>query len=202
MEDKFSKIDTNQDKVNKIIQCGYKVFARNSLEKASTNMIVKEAGISRGILYHYFEDKQELFDFLMYFSVKKSIEELDKAIDWNDGDLIKRYKVMTKHRIHLIAKYPQMIEFLTKYGYMSNRYKEQFPSVLNWKERFYSSNVDYDLFKEQENIKAHIRIISWTFKGMTNEFLFAHEENSDDTVIDAYIQKVEDYYNLMAKLFY
>ncbi|BDU51613.1 TetR/AcrR family transcriptional regulator [Haliovirga abyssi] len=45
----------------KIINTAYKLIAENGYDKTSINNIVKEAGISKGGLYHYFKSKEELF---------------------------------------------------------------------------------------------------------------------------------------------
>lgn len=67
----YEHIDINNTKVKSIVSAALKIFTMNDYEKASTNLIIKEASVSRGILYHYFKDKQELFDYLMYYSEKK-----------------------------------------------------------------------------------------------------------------------------------
>jgi len=47
VSNRFEHIDINNDKIQKIVNCAFEVFSKNDLEKASTNMIVKQAGISR-----------------------------------------------------------------------------------------------------------------------------------------------------------
>ncbi len=45
------------DKQERIINASLAEFARNGYERASTNEIVKEAGISKGSLFVYFNNK-------------------------------------------------------------------------------------------------------------------------------------------------
>ena len=43
-----------KEKQDRMINAALKVFAMNGYQKASTDDIVKEAGISKGLLFHYF----------------------------------------------------------------------------------------------------------------------------------------------------
>lgn len=202
MYDSLEQIDLQQDKVKKIIQVGYEIFARNDVEKASISMIVKKAGISRGIFYHYFEDKDMLFDLLIYLSVKESIVALDETIDWDKDDLLERFAVMTKQRIRLTTKYPQMVDFLTKYKHMTARYQGQFPQILDWKGKFYHKNVDYNKFKPSEHLHEHLRIASFTFKGVINEFIVNYEDVPSEKTIAHYIESCDKYYETLCQLLY
>lgn len=56
----FKNID--EEKRGRIINSALEEFSKNSFDKASTNIIVKNAGISKGSLFHYFKNKQELYE--------------------------------------------------------------------------------------------------------------------------------------------
>ncbi|MDD3656837.1 MAG: TetR/AcrR family transcriptional regulator, partial [Atribacterota bacterium] len=47
------------EKQERIINAALKEFARNGYGKASTNEIIKQAGISKGSLFNYFNNKKE-----------------------------------------------------------------------------------------------------------------------------------------------
>lgn len=48
-----------------IIEISKKEFSNNLFENVSINKIIKEAGISRGSFYTYFNDKEDLYKFLI-----------------------------------------------------------------------------------------------------------------------------------------
>ena len=52
----FMNLDENKSK--KIIDAAMNEFIRSGYERASTNVIVKEAGISKGSLFNYFTNKK------------------------------------------------------------------------------------------------------------------------------------------------
>ena len=65
MNNMFSKfLNLKPEKQERILEAAIKEFADKGFEKASTNEIVKEAGISKGILFHYFQNKKKLFLFV------------------------------------------------------------------------------------------------------------------------------------------
>lgn len=53
------------EKKNKIIEASKNEFSRYSFYDASINRIIKEAGISRGSFYQYFDNKEDLFIYIL-----------------------------------------------------------------------------------------------------------------------------------------
>ena len=54
-----------EEKRNTIVHAAIEEFAEYGLENASTNRIVANSGISKGSFYQYFEDKQDVFMYLL-----------------------------------------------------------------------------------------------------------------------------------------
>ena len=59
----FFHLDEN--KKNKILLAAEKEFSNNLLKDASINQIIKEADISRGSFYMYFEDISDLYNYIL-----------------------------------------------------------------------------------------------------------------------------------------
>lgn len=49
------------EKKNKIAKAGFRLFCEKGFYHTNTNEIAKEAGVSTGIVYHYFKDKKAIF---------------------------------------------------------------------------------------------------------------------------------------------
>ena len=92
MIERFNHIDINNEKVKRIVNSALEEFSKNDFDKASTNNIVKGAGISRGLLYHYFKDKQDLYDFLIDFAIEIVMKALEEKAIWEEGDLLEKIK--------------------------------------------------------------------------------------------------------------
>ena len=58
-------LDLNPQKRDAILNAALKEFSSQGYDKASTNIIAKEAGISKPLMFHYVSSKQELF-FMVY----------------------------------------------------------------------------------------------------------------------------------------
>ncbi len=197
----FEHIDSNNEMVKKIIKSSFEVFALNDYKKASTNMIVQKAGISRGILYHYFKDKEDLFNYLNFYSLQKSFAEVNDYIDWENEDIIKRISELTKFRLDVIAEYPYMIEFGDKYK--SEVFKHADVAALReWREKFYKYNINYALFKDEVDIEKVLHILKWTFRGLYKELLEKPDINISESMIIDLKEACNNYYVLLASSFF
>jgi len=83
MNTRFSSLEF--EKRQRIINAALKEFARNGYEKASTNVIAKEAEISKGSLFNYFSSKKELYLFL-FDCVTEIINKIYDEVDLNETD--------------------------------------------------------------------------------------------------------------------
>ena len=163
MADLLAKMD--EQKRMRLINAGMKVFAEHSFEKASTNTIVKEAGISKGLLYHYFDTKEALFEYLIEFSVKAMALPATEEIGYGEKDILKRIRAIARFELATMKKYPAMLEFI-KNAYRYHTFEEMMTSITKHYpvplEMIYKHNIDESLFKEGVNIPLAITTIQWT----------------------------------------
>lgn len=61
MNEKFYSLP--EEKQQKIINAGFRVFSQNSYKKSPMNEIADCAGISKSLLFHYFHNKRGLYLF-------------------------------------------------------------------------------------------------------------------------------------------
>ena len=112
MNEKF--FDLNRDKQDRIINASLRVFAKNGYRHASTDVIVKDAGISKGLLFHYFKSKLGLFSFLFDYSVKYMLFELDRLISPKENDYFTICREIEHAKLNVLRTYPYMYEFIEK----------------------------------------------------------------------------------------
>lgn len=112
MNERF--FDLNREKQDRMINAALRIFAINGYRHASTDAIVKEAGISKGLLFHYFTNKIGLFSFLFDYSVKYMLFEYDRLISPKETDYFMIRKELEKARLNVLRSYPYMNEFIEK----------------------------------------------------------------------------------------
>lgn len=112
MNERF--FDLNREKQDRIINAALRIFAINGYRHASTDVIVKEAGISKGLLFHYFSSKMGLFSFLFDYSVKYMLFEYERLISPKETDYFTICKELEKARLNVLRSYPYMSEFIEK----------------------------------------------------------------------------------------
>lgn len=200
----FGHIDTENEKVKRIIKAGYEVFSKNDLEKASTNMIVHRADISRGLLYHYFKDKQELFDFLVYYSAKVVINDLKKSIDLTNGDILERIRRITVSKLQIAADYPYMFEFYQKYALTLSRsqiteYTENISAGI--RDRFYRQGLDFSMVKDGIDAEKMVSVVRYTISGLSDE-LYNNVQKGELPPFDDIFKKLDSYIQFFRDLFY
>ncbi len=76
-------------------KCALKVFARHGFDGATMDEIAKEAELSKGAIYLYFRDKEELFRSLVRKNVDEFHESLAKAIEEADEPELRIHKAIT-----------------------------------------------------------------------------------------------------------
>ena len=82
----------NEEKKKKLLDASFKEFSLNNFNDASINRIIKEAEISRGSFYMYFEDKKDLYFYLLEQYGNTLINTMKDKLKENKGDIFKMFE--------------------------------------------------------------------------------------------------------------
>lgn len=75
------------EKRERIMAAAEREFLENSFEAASINRIIKEAAIPRGSFYQYFEDKKDIFLYIVNTHKNEAFSFVENFIKDCDGDI-------------------------------------------------------------------------------------------------------------------
>ncbi len=174
MIEKFMSLEP--EKKDRIINASLEEFAKKGYKNASTNEIVINAGISKGLLFHYFENKKGLFLFLIDYTINIFADELYGRINYEETDILKRWGQVVLLKIELIQKYPSLYTFLlTAFFDDSREIKQELESIdkglVEDAYRRLLANIDMTVFKDDIEPERAIKMIVWVTQGFSNEEL-------------------------------
>ena len=109
LENRLSHLD--EKKRIKIINSAMEEFSNNTYDKASTNRIVENAGISKGSLFNYFGSKEKLYKDLEMFSITEMIDAIIEKLNWEETDILNRIKDIVTIKMEVLHKYPYLLGF-------------------------------------------------------------------------------------------
>ena len=160
MNDKF--FDLKQEKQDRMINASLKIFSRGGYRHASTDEIVKEAGISKGLLFHYFGSKLGLYGFLFDYSARFMLLELSREVKRSETDYFALTKQMEQARMQVMKLYPYMQRFLDV------AVKEENTEAVE-RLRAYSMQADYSIFAPYGDSVRVTKMVRYTIDGLTDE---------------------------------
>ncbi|WP_394231261.1 TetR/AcrR family transcriptional regulator [Niallia oryzisoli] len=203
---KFLNLDS--EKQDRIVNAAMKEFAQKGYDLASTNEMVKEAGISKGLLFHYFKNKKQLYLFLFDYCYDMIVEEFYQKVDLSEDDFFKRTRDAVMIKMELLTGYPDIFQFMEEALLEDSaevkaeleKKKKEFIDINM--EKFFE-NIDYSKFREDVDLKIVLKIITFTFEKLSDEALYkaklspTHEIDYEKVRLEA-----EDYFEVLMKCFY
>ena len=173
MLEKLHKMD--ESKRARLINAVIDEFSKYPIEKASTNSIVKKAGISKGLLFHYFDDKKDLFDSASEYVLNLTLREVSENVKWDTTDIFERIKELVLAKVEIARRHPGLSAFVVNLlkendntidsNNVKERYKKSGLNIDAFMARVYTENIDFSKFKDQKKIHEYIEIINWTLEG-------------------------------------
>lgn len=101
-----------KEKQATIIKNGIDVFSKYSFSDANTDLITKQAGISKGLLFHYFGSKKNFYLYLLEYALELLTQfELSEKQEDVNGFYEILFNSMDK-KIQLITQYPNEMLFV------------------------------------------------------------------------------------------
>jgi TetR/AcrR family transcriptional regulator len=171
--DKFLKL--NPEKKKRILEAAYNEFSRNTYDNASTNRIVKEAGIGKGMLFFYFNSKKDLYIYLVEEGIEYIKREYVDKIDENETDFLEKWKIISRVKFEAYKKKPYIFNFMANVYLNSDM--EGLPENLKRRIKEISGvgygklfrNIDTSLFRSDFTEEKVIRYIKLMISGYEME---------------------------------
>lgn len=199
MNEKF--FDLKKEKQDRMINAALKIFASNGYKHASTDDIVVQAGISKGLLFHYFGSKLGLYGFLYDYSVRFMKLELSRGVSENTTDYFEIRKQIEMSKMQVLKNYPNMQQFLDRSKTESVEeavlaIKDQ-RDVLSEVYTDLYNRADKTLFTENVNLEKLHTMLEYTIRGLMNE-RFQDPSFNPEMLYD----EIADYLMMVKKLAY
>lgn len=191
--------DLKKEKQDRMINAALKVFAMQGYKHASTDDIVKEAAISKGLLFHYFESKLGVYEFVYEYSVRYMVLELSTMVSKSETNLFEVMKQMEFARMNAMKGYPYMQQFLNR-----SMTEDVSEALLAIEDKRNILQAEYDRLDAQikytglpagvDGHKLH-KMLDFTIKGlMTERFM------EDSFQPEMLYEEIADYLDMMKVL--
>ncbi|WP_242822113.1 TetR/AcrR family transcriptional regulator [Ethanoligenens harbinense] len=180
LNEKFMSL--NAEKQARILNAALEEFAKKGYKNASTNEIVRKAGISKGLLFHYFGNKKRLYLFLYDYANDVFTNEFFNRLDYGRADLFKRLKQMIELKIELSRKHPDLYEFMVCAtledvgGIKSEIETKSRISIQDSMARAFGG-LDTSGLKEGLDLRRVLEIITWVGQGFANRRLLEYKRD-------------------------
>lgn len=191
---------------NRILDAALIEFSDKGYRKGSTNTIVKEANVSKGLLFHYFVSKKGLFIDLYEYCMREITNEIFKKVNFKDRDVLHRCKASTISKIESYHSHPLFTQFFEKLREVEDeeilrktKAISKEISIETFEELIV--DIDYFVFKDSINIDRALKVIGWTLDRAANEW----QENNvtiHDGALTELQEEIDNYLDLLKDALY
>jgi AcrR family transcriptional regulator len=203
------KIFTMEDmKRDILLTVAMSKFAKNGYKKTTTDEIISEAEISKGLLFHYFGTKKDLYIFLFKYANTTIMQDFYTQINMKERDILERLRNIFLLKLELTNKYPAIFDFVASAFFEKdpvvatkiNEYTNQLYFDAQ-KEMF--KDIDLSLFKENFDVQKAIDIIIFTLRGYSEAQTSPEKRIKDySKEHERYIREIDEYITVLSIAFY
>ncbi|GIN12662.1 TetR family transcriptional regulator [Shouchella clausii] len=207
MSKQFESLE--KEKQVRILDAAFHEFAENGYESASTNRIVKAAGIAKGTLFNYFENKQSLYHYLINYAIDLSREQYLQKIDVEEADFFERLKKAGTLKWKVFKEHEKVLNFLATLGLsvdeieLPKPLRMKFEELLTYWHRVLNDNIDYSKFRDDVDVRKAFHLIRWSIEGYRSELMQRFKgENLNEIDTEPFYDEYYQYIDILKTCFY
>ena len=159
----------------KILDAALELFAEEGYDRTSINKIAQKAGVSKGLIYNYYDSKEELLKALL----ASMMEDFDASIITNkleNGQPLDALRAVVDFIFDFIEKHPKKMMLTTKLSLQVAQF-DFLQEMIKGKSDFYFG-LSEELFTQlgYKEPKSEAYIISLIFDGLALQALSLKEK--------------------------
>lgn len=180
----FHRLD--DDKKERIMRTAIEEFQAHGFEKTKIETIAQNAGVAKGSIYQYFDDKKELFLYAVTWGLEYFMKIIDRQTPLKDMDVYDYFLSSGRDRFELIKNEPLLVAFSTdvasgKYGTLTQEINNELGRVGEEYELRLIANG-----KKRGTIRDDLddKVLLLFFQGVTEKFTMKIVEKVKDFKVE------------------
>ena len=181
-----------------ILHAAIAEFGRIGYRAASTNEIVKKAGVSKGLLFHHFKCKEQLYTACQIYVLEEYGKYMVEHKDFTSPDLFERILKNLRIKMEFGFKNPMFLGIINRAWSLEDdenplKKPEAEELVLNsmqFQADFFFEGVDIGLLREGYDIAKIMKYSRLVLEAHWKQF--ADKYNND---MNAMIENMQDYFS-------
>ncbi|MDR3318400.1 MAG: TetR/AcrR family transcriptional regulator [Clostridiales bacterium] len=176
--DNFSRLP--DEKRRAVLCAGFACFAKDGYKKTAVSEIAERAGVSKPLLFHYFESKRGMYTCLFEFAIREITERMRAGTE----DFFESIAIATDIKMETMRAFPGMDDF------MFSLIRSREPEAAELQKRANAAQykaaadllfqkVDRSRFKDGIDIDTALSLVSWVSEG----YLRADADKERETVL-------------------
>ena len=180
--------ELRENKKQQILQAALKVFAGKGFNGATINMIAKEAGIAKGLLYSYYESKEQLLGELLKFGMQKAASFLYE--DENQKlETKKQFAASLRKMVQLFLQESDFWRLYTMLALQPDLAEEFQKEATAFLQEYLEVYMNYFKKKKSSNPMAEAMLFGAVLDGLMFDLMVAPNEYPVEEVIEMIIKK-------------
>jgi len=170
-------LNLNQEKQQRILDAAIGEFAEKGYGKASVNVVVKKAEISKGALFKYFRSKSGLFAFVYRIALKRVKDYLRTVRDDSkDENFFLRLRKIMSAGVDFVHQYPGLARIYYRIIFTGDApYKDEILEELHRESlEFIQSLIEDGIHRGDVRQDMNPRIGAFVLECVLDQFLQAH----------------------------
>lgn len=202
MEDSIKKfMSLDPAKRDRILNAAMGEF-RYGYKKAATDTIVKSAGISKGLLFHYFGTKEKLYKFLVQYTIDLSAKDYYDMVNLAHKDILEGLWQLALLQKDIKDKHPYIFNFSDAVW----KYRDDFPDK-EWSDEFLQKQDDVyeELYKKSDITLIRDDIDPYKAFDLicgAISFFFLEQDEKGETDYDTFLEELRSRLDILRKCFY
>ncbi|MGG5318909.1 TetR/AcrR family transcriptional regulator [Enterococcus sp. AZ072] len=199
-------LELEQERRDRLLNAALKEFVLKGYDHSSTNVIAKEAKMSKALMFHYVNNKQDLFLAVYDYFTDLLEQEYFEMLDFSEGDIFVRLRWSYLLQLQLIKRYPWILDFdklsaKTKSAEINQRLATVEKQKTCQQQLF--DNLDKSKFRSDLDHEKCKQFILWINLGFTSQIVEKiKSSNGIDFDEEAVIVTLDEYLKELKKLVY
>lgn len=201
MSERFRNLP--EEKQLGILRAAMEVFAKYDYKKASTDLIAARAGVSKGLLFYYFQNKKELYLATFEYVKQTFITGIVDARLLEITDFFELITYASMKKLKVLEDNPHILDFSVRSFYsekeeVSGDLKTRNTTGIDQNYEQYFRRIDYGKFKENVNPNEIFKMLVW----MTDGYIHECQMHNKPFCVDAFYEVFENWTELFKKIAY